>query len=51
MNHDDIGIFFTSDSKSLIVAAPDIRFNGEKLQKSADVPDITIWKVDELRNP
>ena len=51
MNYDDIRIFFTLDNKSLIVAAPDIRFSGEKLQKSLDVADITIWKVDELRNP
>ena len=51
MNYDDTQLFFTSDSKSLIVAAPDIRFSGEKLQKSADTPDISIYGVDELRNP
>ena len=51
MNYYDIKIFFTADSRSLIVAAPDIRFGGEKLQKSADTPDISIWNVNQLRNP
>jgi hypothetical protein len=51
LNYDGIKIFFTSDSKSLIVAAPDITFGDQQLQKSADTPDISIWNVNQLRNP